>query len=257
MNDQNKPLQDSRILITRPKLQSKQLSELIEQAGGQAILFPVLEIIAPNNTHLIHQQLSKTEAWDWIIFTSANAVNHAITVTNNQLPIKPITKIAAIGLNTANSLSKHGITVNLIPNISSSEGLASTIMQLTEHRNCLIIKGEGGRNILQKCLIQHGGMVTTVDVYRRICPDSNTGSLLDQWRCQAIDYVTVTSVEGLNNLIQLIGDQGFELLQKTTIVALSQRIRDAGIKTGLSNIVVASSTSDKGIFETIVHCTKT
>lgn len=257
MNNKNKPLLDSRVLVTRPKLQSQQLSELIEQAGGQAILFPVLEIVALNNTHLINQQLSKTEAWDWIIFTSANAVNYAITVTKNQLPIKSTTKIAAIGANTANSLSKHRIAVDLIPNISSSEGLAATIMQLSEHKNCLIIKGEGGRNILQKRLSQHGGLVTTVDVYRRVCPDSDTASLLDQWRCQTIDYVTVTSVEGLNNLIQLIGAQGFKLLKKTTVVALSRRIRDAGVKTGLTNIVVASSTSDKGIIETIVHDTNT
>ncbi|MEE9424429.1 MAG: uroporphyrinogen-III synthase [Methylococcales bacterium] len=257
MPDQHKPLQGIRILVTRAKHQNQHLSQLIEQAGGKAIAFPVLEIIAPQNIQSINSQLSKTNTWDWIIFTSANAVNYAVDITNQQLPITEITKIAAIGDKTANCLAKHGITVDLIPAVSSSEGLASSLeMQTINNLNCLIIKGEGGRTMLEKQLSERGAVITTVDVYRRICPKSDSLSLLDQWSQQAINYVTVTSVEALNNLIQLIGDQGFKRLKEATIVVFSQRIHAAAINKGLVNVVIATSTSDKGIIESMVQIQK-
>lgn len=257
MPNQHTTLQGKRILVTRAKHQSQLLSQLIEQAGGQVIQFPVLEIVAPQNTQLINQQLSKTKTWDWVIFTSANAVNYAVEMTANQLPLSSMTRIAAIGGNTANTLTKHGISVDLIPVVSSSEGLAeSPEMQQINHLNCLVIKGEGGRAVLEKRLSERGAVVTTVDVYRRICPKSDSKSLLDQWSRQAIEYVTITSVEALDNLIHLIGDQGFKRLQEATLIVLSQRIHTAAINKGLSKVVIASSTSDKGIIESIVQLEK-
>lgn len=257
MPDQHKPLQGKRILVTRAKHQNQHLSQLIEQAGGKAIVFPVLEIIAPQNIQSINSQLSKNNTWDWIIFTSANAVHYAADITNNQLPITETTKIAAIGAKTANHLVKHGITVDLIPATSSSEGLASSLeMQQINNLNCLIIKGEGGRTILEKRLSERNAMITTVNVYRRICPKSDATSLLDQWSRQTINYVTVTSVEALDNLIQLIGNQGFKRLKEATIIAFSQRIQTNAVSEGLSNVVIATSTSDQGIIESMVNLQK-
>jgi uroporphyrinogen-III synthase len=257
MLDLHKPLQHKRILVTRPKHQSQHLSQLIEQAGAQALLFPVLEIIAPHNIQLAQQTLSETSAWDWIIFTSVNAVNYAIEITNNQLPITTTTRIAAIGIKTANSLVKHGITVDLIPSITSSEGLVSTAeMQLIKHQRCLIIKGEAGRTLLAERLRSQGANITNAEVYRRICPNSDSKWLIQQWNTQAIDYVTITSVEALNNLIQLIGDRGVTLLKTTTLVVLSSRIHDAAICKGLTNVIIATTTSDQSIIETIVQLQK-
>lgn len=257
MPDQQKPLKNKRILVTRPQHQNQRLSELIHQAGGHVIIFPVLEIVAPDNIDSIQQQLTNTATWDWIIFTSANAVNYAVDIVNNQLPISPTTRIAAIGSNTANTLHQHGIAVDLIPTISSSEGLiASLQLQQINNQQCLIIKGEAGRTILATLLDEKGAVVTTVEVYRRICPNSNAVALITQWAQQTIDYVTITSVEALNNLIQLIGENGFKLLQNSIIVALSQRIHDAANNKGLAKVVTATSASDSGLLESMVQIQK-
>lgn len=257
MPDQHKPLKDKRILVTRPQHQNQRLSQLIHQAGGHAIIFPVLEIVAPDNVRLAQQQLSNTMDWDWIIFTSANAVNYAIDITNNHLPISPTTRIAAIGANTANTLQQHGIAVDLIPTISSSEGLiASLELQQIYTLKCLIIKGKAGRTILATLLDEKGAVVTTVEVYRRICPNSNAVALITQWTQQTIDYVTITSVEALNNLIQLIGENGFKLLQNSIIVALSQRIHHAANNKGLTKVVTATSSSDSGLLGSMIQIQK-
>jgi len=254
MRDQGNLLQDKRILVTRPKHQSQRLTQLIERAGGHAIQFPVLEITHPEDIQTVTKQLSNTRKPDWLIFTSANAVDFAIICCQHQLPISQNTKIAAIGDNTAKTLRSYGISVDLIPRISSSEGLAAALnLQQMNNKQCLIIKGEGGRSVLSRLLIQQGASVTTADVYRRICPSIDASSLLDQWRYQAIDYVSVNSIEALDNLIQLIGDEGWDLLKKSVLIALSQRVGDAAYKRGLSNVVTATSTSDSGIIESIVQ----
>ncbi len=257
MHDQPNPLQGKRILVTRPAHQNQLLTQLIKDTGAQAIQFPVIEIVAPHHSKLVQRKISTYNHLDWIIFTSANAVSHAIQLTNNQLPINKNTKIAAIGHNTAACLKQHHIKVDLIPEISNSEGLASALrLQQIEDNCCLIIKGEGGRSILADLLTRHGSNVTIANVYRRICPDVNANLLLDQWRNQTIDFVTVTSVEALNNLIQLIGKQGFQLLETSTMITISQRVHDAALNQGLSKVVTATSTSDRGMIESIVQIHK-
>ncbi|HFD11951.1 MAG TPA: uroporphyrinogen-III synthase [Crenotrichaceae bacterium] len=246
-------LQGTRVLVTRPEHQNQHLSRLIEQAGGIAIQFPVLAIVASDNSRSINRKLSTTQIYDWIIFTSANAVNYAIEMSKHQLPISDNTKIAAIGSRTAQSLQDYGISVDLIPKNANSEGLLAALqMQQIQHQQCLIIKGEGGRSVLAASLKQQGADVHTVDVYRRICPDVNADNLLNQWQHEPINYVTITSIETLNNLISIIGIKGFRLLRDTTIVALSKRVHDEALSKGLPNVLTATTISDAGIIESIV-----
>ncbi len=257
MHNLDKPLSGKRILVTRPKHQNQNLSHLIEQSGGQAILFPVIEIRPYDNFATINSQFSNFNHWDWIIFTSANSVKFAFEINNDLSAINKTTKVAAIGSSTANHLHKRGISVDLVPKVSNSEGLCSALqMQQIKDKRCLIIKGLGGRSVLGQSLTQIGAKVTHLDVYRRQCPNSNPQFLLDQWKSNMIDFVTVTSVETLKNLLNLIGDENIPLLKKSIIVTLSRRVQNAAIKNGLSNVVTATETSDDGIVESIVQIQK-
>lgn len=254
MRDAQKQLQDLNILVTRPEHQNNNLAELIELAGGKAIKFPVMEIVAPDNLEIASMQLSKSGQWDWLIFTSANAVNFALKICQRQLSVTGTTKVAAIGETTANCLLKYGIKANLVPQTSNSERLASALqMQQISNKRCLIIKGEGGREKLQEILTNLGAIVTSVNVYRRTCPETNPELLLKHWSHEGIDFVTITSVESLENLIRLIGEKGHDLLKQSVVVAFSPRIRDAAFKRGLTQVITAATTSDSSIIESIVQ----
>ncbi|MCH9698843.1 MAG: uroporphyrinogen-III synthase [Gammaproteobacteria bacterium] len=251
--DIHRALQGITVLVTRPEPQNLKLKQLIEQAGGKAILFPVLEILPVTNTSKAVRQLSAANHWDWIIFTSVNAVNHALEICHNQLPLSLRTHIAAIGKATARSLQSRQIKVDLIPPQSSSEGLLqSLVVQLNDKSRCLIIKGEGGRSLLRTELTNKGVQVDTVDVYRRTCPGLNPSSLLEQWSSGGIDYVVVNSVETLTNLVQIIETAGLALLKDTMLIALSKRVQHAAEKIELSKTITAIDTSDNGIIETLV-----
>ncbi len=73
------PAQDKRILITRTLHQASELAAQLEALGAAPILIPTIEIIppksyAPLDDALAHLDTSEGEGYDWLLFTSANAV---------------------------------------------------------------------------------------------------------------------------------------------------------------------------------------
>ena len=81
------------ILVTRPAHQAHELIAAIEGAGGRAIPFPVLKIVAINPDKVAAARASMP-APDVVVFVSRNAVDHGIDYVGNGL-------IAAIGPATA------------------------------------------------------------------------------------------------------------------------------------------------------------
>ncbi|MEQ1814013.1 MAG: uroporphyrinogen-III synthase [Candidatus Nitrotoga sp.] len=73
-----KPLSGLKIVITRPREQADNLAQRITQAGGQAILFPLLEIHPAADTAALNQQLARLQEFNLAIFISPNAVRYGM-----------------------------------------------------------------------------------------------------------------------------------------------------------------------------------
>ena len=68
------PLAGRGIVVTRPAHQAAALAELIRVAGGQPILFPVLEILDTENLQPLLEVVGRLEDYQLAIFISPNAV---------------------------------------------------------------------------------------------------------------------------------------------------------------------------------------
>src|SRR5690606_3887003 len=72
---EQRPLFGKRVLVTRSRAQSSEMIARIEQLGGEAVGFPVLQI-APIKDEarlaLLDQALMALDTYDWIVFTSVN-----------------------------------------------------------------------------------------------------------------------------------------------------------------------------------------
>ena len=114
------------------------------------------------------EYLSNLSIFDKIIFVSKNSVRHGIPLLNSGLLKDSHHKVwLAIGSGTATELKKHGISAKF-PIKSDTESL----LELEEMKNprlnrILIIRGEGGRDLLEKTLTQRGAKVSFCEVYRR------------------------------------------------------------------------------------------
>ena len=64
-------------MVTRPAHQAAHLAESIRAAGGNALLFPVIEIADIEDARPLLALIDRLDEFDWAIFVSPNAVNKA------------------------------------------------------------------------------------------------------------------------------------------------------------------------------------
>jgi uroporphyrinogen-III synthase len=237
------PLKDITVLVTRPAEQASKLCALIRAKGGEAIAFPTIVIEAVP----ISPTASMAEP-DWLIFTSANAVRHGLSFA----PRGERTRIAAIGNATAAALAEHDVRVDAVPkgNATSESLLAHPAFANVAAQSALLVKGLGGRELLQDELTQRGARVSLLEVYRRAQPQTDAVGVAQlelRWRpdnADGIDIVTLTSIDTLDNLLVMLSDAGRALLISTPFVTPSQRIADAARAKQLRGQCVLSRGAD-------------
>jgi uroporphyrinogen-III synthase len=240
------PLKGRRILVTRPFRQAAGLVELIEQQGGDAIVFPVIEIAA--------NYVKEWSEWhplqtNWLVFVSRNAVEHFLQGSPQTLPAH--IKLAATGEGTAQTMRENRLTVDLQPELSNgSEGLLQLPeWQQMDQQHVVIVRGDGGRELMAETLRARGAKISYLEVYRRQLPTVSAD--LQQQACSA-DWLTATSANGVTNLLSLLSTNCPEILQKPLVV-VSERIKAFAIEKGFKQVHVSLDASDGAIIQRLIE----
>jgi uroporphyrinogen-III synthase len=240
----NRPLQGRGIVVTRPREQARGLASLIEAAGGRALLFPAIEI------EDLPWQLPPLEAFDLAIFVSPTAVQQLM----RRVPAwPPALAVAAVGSGTRRELERHGLSGVLVPQTGAdSEALlAAPQLAVVAGKRIAIIRGQGGRELLGSTLTARGARVEYVECYRRAAPQAAAAPLLEAWARGAVAAVTVSSGEGLDNLLGLLGDAGRQYLAGTPLFVPHARIAEQARARGVREAIVAGP-GDKEITASLV-----
>ncbi|HQO40860.1 MAG TPA: uroporphyrinogen-III C-methyltransferase, partial [Spirochaetota bacterium] len=107
------PLFGKQIVVTRTREQASKLSEMLIPMGARVIEFPTIEIKKLGTAGKLFDSISAMSKYDWIIFTSQNAVNiffEEVFESGKDARIFSKIKIAAIGRASADELKKYGLT---------------------------------------------------------------------------------------------------------------------------------------------------
>lgn len=238
------------VLVTRPEQQSIELCELIAEARGRPVRFPALEILGPADKQQVRRQLAELGDIDLLVFVSTNAVRYAFAQMPENIPLD--LQIAAVGEATARALDELGLEPTLQAQGSmDSEGLLRLpqLQQMTGKR-VLIVRGNGGRELLRETLGERGARVDYVEVYRRRIPQRNPANLLRNWST-LVEAVTVTSGQILDNLFEMLGEPGEPLLHDTPLVVVSRRIAAQAQARGCRQVLVAASAADRDVLKTL------
>lgn len=237
------PLTGLSVLVTRPAAQAAVLAANIHALGGEAVILPAIDIVP------ITSAVALADEHQLVVFVSVNAVEHGAKLINRT----PATRIAAIGRATAAALAAAEMAADIVPEagFDSETLLAHPDLNLTPGSRVLIVRGTGGREVLQETFVARGCSVETLDVYQRVLPAIDEQSLADleaSWAAGGIDIVTATSVETLRNLTALLSERGRELLKTTPLVVAGRRIMQAAIDMGLcAQCVIAAGADDQSI----------
>jgi uroporphyrinogen-III synthase len=250
----NTGLKNLTVLVTRPAHQADNFVDLVEEAGGVTIRFPVIEIL-PLELHEAEGSALQQNA-DCLIFISANAVRLGVAALNRLAPGKlASTRVMAIGQATAKALQEHGVTPDLVPPspFNSEALLGMPEMQHISARRYLIIKGKGGREYLQEQLRARGGIVNTVDVYVRSKP-VQSNEPLQQLSLYDNVVVAITSVKGLHYLFEMASaEQSSWLKQHARFLVPGSRVADAIRDLHVKHLpLIAENATDEVMFKRLL-----
>jgi len=236
------------IVITRPAHQAQPLADLIRAAGGNPILFPVLEILDAGDLKPLNALIDRLDDFDLAIFISPNAVNKAMNLITARRALPPGLKVAAIGRGSIRELRHFGVTDAVVPSakFDSESLLGLPELKDVAGKHVVIFRGDGGRELLGDTLTARGARVEYAECYRRGKPDLDTAPLMKAWARNELHAITVTSSEGLRNLFDMIGKLGQTWLRKTPLFAPHPRIAATARELGLT-VVIETGPGDEGL----------
>ncbi len=250
----DQPLRGLNVLVTRPAHQAEAFCRMIEEAGGTAIRFPVLEILDPEDSRFLLELIDGLDRFDLAIFISPNAVNKAMNMIHARREVPAQLKIAAIGRKSAQELERYGHPADICPRqrFDSEALLEEPEMQDMAGKRVVIFRGDGGREVLGDTLKARGAEVEYANAYRRGKPQADTSQLMYHWSRGEIDIVTVTSTESLRNLFDMVGKLGQMWLRKTPLVVGGERMVEAATELGFKVApLLATDPSDESMLDAL------
>ncbi len=243
------PLAGLNIVVTRPRDQAVQLAQRIEQAGGIPVLFPLLDIAAPQDTGVLSEQIARLPRFNLAIFISPNAVHYGMAAIRAAGGLPPSLQIATVGQGSAKALRESGISNIIAPaEHFDSEGLlALPELQAVAGWRVMILRGDGGRELLGDTLRARGAIVEYAACYQRSKPQQDASVLLSS----APDAITVTSSEALGYLWQMLDDGAQAILRDTPLFVPHTRIAGLARQQGWRRVNLTGS-GDDGLIAALI-----
>ena len=152
--------------------------------------------------------------------------------------LPPGLRVATIGGGGARALAARGVARVISPQGRYDSEALLELPEIAGAKRVVIFRGQGGRELLGETLSARGARVEYAECYRRGKPDQDPALLLNAWTRKEIDAVTVTSSEGLRNLLDMVGEAGRPSLLRTPLAAPHPRIAETARSLGVEKVIV-------------------
>ena len=248
------PLNGRRIVVTRPAGQADALVASITSAGGTAVRFPVLAIQACSDTRHLTAIADRLGTFDLAVFVSPNAVKHALSCLLERHAWPAGLLAATVGKASERELARFGITKVIAPltRFDSEALLELPELQEMAGKRVVVLRGDGGRELLGDTINKRGAVVEYVTCYQRAKPDLDPAPLLQLWADKQLDGIIVTSSEGLRNLYAMVGPPGQAALATTPLFLPHARIAEQARALGL-HCIVPTAPGDGSILSGLIE----
>ena len=255
------PLQHQRVLVTRPASQNQKCCDLVNSLGGEAISFPLIEITPVSESDQHYDALKccilDLDLYQKVIFVSPNAARIGFDWIDTFWPQLPLgIEWIGIGQQTVEQLDSLGFQAWCCPDGYDSEALlAHSSMQSVNDQRILIIRGNGGRDLMRDTFVDRGAKVDYCTVYYRSLPSYSEESIQLKLLDRLPSALLITSGEGLTNLqtiLSAVSAHRFQPLYSTLLVVPSERIAKLARELGFQRVTVATGPDDKSMVRAIL-----
>jgi uroporphyrinogen III methyltransferase/synthase len=255
---EKKPLFGKRILVTRSRSQSSELSEMVSALGGESIEFPVIRLVEPKQGDAFNEALQSISAFDWVIFTSVNGVKYFFErIRKQKIDIRQMAnaRLAAIGPKTALALEEKGLLVESIPEEYKAEALIEHLRPLVKGKEKILLpRADIAREVLAVELREMGCDVTEVDAYDTKIDATNAHEIVKMLQRKQIHVITFTSSSTVRNFVhalRLATTDVETVLQHTQIACIGPITAKTAESLGLKVNVVAKEYTIDGLVQAV------
>lgn len=249
----------ARVLITRTRQQASELAARLEALGAETILVPTIELAEPRSWCALDAALACLRSYDWLLFTSANAVEFFVR-RRKQLGLATEPKrIAVVGPATAKAVAASGLAADvspvLVPPRYVAESLAESLIGEGPQAGVryLLVRAEEARDVLLEMLEAAGAEVTIAAAYANRTP-AGTVAALQHAFAEGFEAITFTSSSTARNLVALVEGAGLKISADVVLASIgpvtSATLRELGYEPTLE----AREATVAALVEAVADC---
>ena len=237
---EKKPLLGKKIIVTRTRKQSSSLLQGLQQLGADAYEIPTIKIVPPTTKEekaTFQEIITYAHHYDWIIFTSPNAVEifmESFFEKHQDARELGHAQIAAIGPSTAAKIHSYHLGVNLMPTEYVAESLLKAFEEINvENLRILLPRAAGARELLATALEEKGAIVDDVPIYQTLPETEDITGGVTRLMEEGADMITFTSGSTAKNFVALMKELGHPIPSSLAIASIgpvtSQTLEGEGL----------------------------
>ena len=256
---ESRPLFGRRVLVTRSREQSPELAAALRRAGAEPVLLPLSTQVPPEDWREVDAALARRDAYDALLFTSANAVRAlAARAAERGVRVAALApRVFCVGPGTAEAARSAGLEVHGVPEQrQDGEGLLELVMREVppRDRRFLLPRAQEAREFLPEGLRAAGARVDTVSVYRTVAAPVDAGGLRERLVRGELDALTFASPSAAKRFTELLDDAARAAAGRCVVAAIGPVTAAALQKAGLAPDCVAERASGAALVEALASC---
>jgi uroporphyrinogen-III synthase len=245
-----------RIVITRAVEQTSDLVTKLERRGAIPISLPLVAFSTPENFAPLDAALRRWQEFDWVLFTSANAVQSIAqrAASTNSGILRPSSRplIAAVGPATNEAAVKAGLYVTHVAKTHLGIALAEELALQLRNKSVFLPRSDRANPDLPAALKKLGANVTEVVAYHTLPPSNVDRARVTEILDENSDAALFFSPSAVNNLADLIGRESLDALQSKIAIAAVGPVTAAALRDhGVSNAIIAANTTADAVISAL------
>ncbi|MTC58601.1 uroporphyrinogen-III synthase [Providencia rustigianii] len=244
-----------RVLVTRPEPSGSELITAINATGNEAYASPLIKIGAGAELNLLSQHLDGLSENDLVFLLSKNAVWYANL------------RLQQTGRNWSDKLSYYGIgrsTGHYFQQITgkpirwAESGETSEVLlthpdlQCLAGKRALLLRGNGGRELLASTLKARGAEVEYCECYARHPVQYDKIEFNQKWFHADITDIVITSGQMLALLNELLAENMKQWWFSRRLLVVSERIAEQARQNGWRRVCVSNSADNSALLEALI-----
>ncbi len=217
-----RPLEGKRIVVTRAIEQARGLMARLENMGAIVLLFPAVSFSEPSDTAELDRAIRSLGEFDWILFTSANAVRF-FAGRCRKLGVEPSQEgnylCAAVGPATASAVAAEGFSVDHVAQEFLGVALARELSASLAGKKILLPRSERARHDLPDALRAAGADVTEIVAYHTGGLGAIEPEVMRAIREAQVDVISFFSPSAIENMRAELGEEVVSRLGAKAAVA--------------------------------------